>query len=216
MGNRRGRGRPPHPDVLTPTEWRVLDLLRHGMSRRTIAERRGVSLDAVKYHIRNIAGKLGVRGVAELRQWPGFPATSRLSRGKEQAMTTDTQTLVLDRIGQVSLYIRDVGRAETFYGEVLGLRHVFTFGDLAFFDCGGTRIYLHRVGEEKWRPGSVLYFAVPEIRTAHEALLAKGVTFQGAPHMIFEDDDTKTQEWMAFFEDGEGNLLALMSRVEPD
>ena len=33
--------------------------------------------------------------------------------------------------------------------------------------------------------------------------------------MIFEDDDTKAQEWMAFFEDGEGNVLALMSRIEP-
>jgi len=194
----------------------VLDLVRHGMSRRTIAQRRGVSLDAVKYHVQNIAGKLGVRGVTELRQWPGFPATSRLNERKGQPMTADTQSLVLERIGQVSLYIRDVARAEAFYGEVLGLRHVFTFGDLAFFDCGGTRIYLHRVEEEKWRAGSILYFAVPEIRAAHEALLAKGVSFQGAPHMIFEDDETKAQEWMAFFEDGEGNVLALMSRLEPD
>ena len=194
----------------------MLDLVRHGMSRRTIAQRRGVSLDAVKYHVQNIAGKLGVRGVAELRHWPGFPATSRLNERKGQPMTADTQSLVLERIGQVSLYIRDVARAEAFYGEVLGLRHVFTFGDLAFFDCGGTRIYLHRVEEEKWRAGSILYFAVPEIRAAHEALLAKGVSFQGAPHMIFEDDETKAQEWMAFFEDGEGNVLALMSRLEPE
>ena len=109
MVHRRGRGRPPHPDVLTPTEWTVLDLVRHGMSRRTIAQRRGVSLDAVKYHVQNIAGKLGVRGVAELRQWPGFPATSRLNERKGQPMTTETQRLVLERIGQVSLYIRDVG-----------------------------------------------------------------------------------------------------------
>lgn len=216
MVNRRGRGRPAHPDLLTPTEWRVLDLVRHGMSRRTIAERRGISLDAVKYHLQNIGAKLGVHGVAELRNWPGFPASGRPNKQKEQMMTTQTQTLTLDRIGQVSLYIRDVARAEAFYGEVLGLPHVFTFGDLAFFDCGGTRIYLHRVDEEKWRAGSILYFAVPEIRAAHEALLAKGVTFQGAPHMIFEDDETKAQEWMAFFEDGEGNVLALMSRVEPD
>ena len=214
MVNRRGRGRPPHPDVLTPTEWTVLDLLRHGMSRRMISERRGISLDAVKYHVQNIAGKLGVRGAAELRHWPGFPATSPMSKRKEQPMAT--QTLTLGRIGQVSLYIRDVGRAEAFYRDTLGLPHVFTFGDLAFFDANGTRIYLHRVEEEKWRPGSILYFAVPEIRAAHEALLARGVTFQGAPHMIYEDDETKAQEWMAFFEDGEGNMLALMSRVEAD
>ena len=193
----------------------MLDALRHGMSRRTIAERRGVSLDAVKYHIRNIAAKLGVHGLAQLRQWPGFPTTGPMSNRKEQPMATQTQTLTLERIGQVSLYVRDVEQTEAFYGAVLGLRHVFTFGDLVFFDCGGTRIYLHRVDEEKWRPASILYFAVPEIRAAHNALLAKGVTFQGAPHVIFEDEASKVQEWMAFFEDGQGNTLALMSRVAP-
>lgn len=34
--------------------------------------------------------------------------------------------------------------------------------------------------------------------------------------MIHEDDESKAQEWMAFFEDGEGNVLAIMSRVEPE
>ena len=52
----RPRGRPPHPDVLTPAEWAVLDLVRHGLTQREIAERRGVSRDAIKYHVENIAG----------------------------------------------------------------------------------------------------------------------------------------------------------------
>lgn len=42
-----------------------------------------------------------------------------------------------------------------------------------------------------------------------------GVTFSGAPHVIYTDDATGTEEWMTFFEDGEGNTLALMSRVQP-
>lgn len=29
------------------------------------------------------------------------------------------------------------------------------------------------------------------------------------------DEQTGTEEWMAFFEDPEGNMLALMSRVAP-
>ncbi|MGI8928819.1 MAG: hypothetical protein ACR2H0_05070 [Candidatus Limnocylindrales bacterium] len=45
----RGRGRPPHPDVLTPAEWSVLDLYRHGLSRRAIAELRRTSEYAVRY-----------------------------------------------------------------------------------------------------------------------------------------------------------------------
>src|SRR5260221_193304 len=73
---RRGRGRPPHPDVLTPAEWAILDAWRHGMSRAVIAARRGVSVYAVRYHLRNIAGKLGVERSSELRHWPGFPVTS--------------------------------------------------------------------------------------------------------------------------------------------
>src|SRR6188508_2971124 len=63
----RGRGRPPHPDVLTPAEWGVLEMWRHGLGRSAIAQRRGISQYAVRYHLRNIAGKLGVEHYSELR-----------------------------------------------------------------------------------------------------------------------------------------------------
>jgi DNA-binding CsgD family transcriptional regulator len=144
---RRPRGRPRHPDVLTPAEWSVLDMLRHGMSRRQIAERRGVSLDAVKYHVENIGGKLGVSGVAALRHWPGYPASSPMTRRNVRMPTND---LALGPIGQVSLLARDIARVETFYRDTLGLPHVFTFGDLAFFDASGTRLYSGRYPRE-WR-----------------------------------------------------------------
>jgi predicted enzyme related to lactoylglutathione lyase len=121
----------------------------------------------------------------------------------------------LGSIGQVSLFIRDVERAERFYGDELGLPHVFTFGDLAFFDAGGTRIYLHRKDADDWRPGSILYFRVDDIHATQEALTARGVRFTGAPHVIYTDDATGTEEWMTFFEDTEGNTLALMSKVSP-
>ena len=209
----RPRGRPRHPDVLTPAEWSVLDLYRHGVNRQEIARLRGTSVDAVKYHVANITAKLGAAGSGDLRQWPGYPMTSPLSQRKErdETMTTD---LRLGPIGQVSLYIRDVKRAEAFYGQTLGLPHHFTFGDLAFFDLGGVRLYLHRVDEDKWRPASVLYFLVDDIGSAWEALKTRGVQFTGAPHLIYTDDATGTEEWMTFFDDTEGNQLALMSRVE--
>jgi len=53
-----GPGRPRHDDVLTPTERTVADQVRHGMTNRRIAERMGVSLDAVKFHVGNALGKL--------------------------------------------------------------------------------------------------------------------------------------------------------------
>ncbi len=211
----RRRGRPPHPDVLTPAEWHVLDLWRHGKARADVARRRGTSENAVKYHLANIADKLGVRG-QELRHWPGIPAGSALHQGrKDRFVTASSTTTTLGPIGQVSLSIRDVARAEHFYGETLGLPHVFTFGDLAFFEAGGVRIYLHRKDEADWQPGSILYFLVDDIHASQEALASRGVRFSGAPHVIYTDDDTGAEEWMTFFEDGEGNALALMSRVQP-
>jgi predicted enzyme related to lactoylglutathione lyase/DNA-binding CsgD family transcriptional regulator len=211
---KRTRGRPPHPDVLTPAEWHVLDLVRHGLNRGQVAARLDVGVDAVKYHLANIGDKLGVRGVRALRHWPGHPATSRLARRtrtKEPTMTSDT--LELGPIGQVSLNIRDVARAERFYGETLGLPHHFTFGDLAFFDAGGVRLYLHRKDDAEWQPSSIVYFLCDDIADAHRRLVERGARFTGAPHLIYTDDATGTEEWMAFFEDGEGNTLALMARV---
>ena len=200
--------------MLTPAEWRVLDMVRHGIRRAEIARARGTSVDAVKYHLANISGKLGV-SARELRHWPGIPATTALAHRRTNTTMTAPTTTGLGTIGQISLSIRDVGRAERFYGETLGLPHVFTFGDLAFFDADGTRLYLHRKDDADWRPSSVLYFLVEDIHATQERLAALGVHFTGAPHVIYTDDATGTEEWMTFFEDGEGNTLALMSRVSP-
>jgi DNA-binding CsgD family transcriptional regulator/predicted enzyme related to lactoylglutathione lyase len=207
----RRRGRPPHPDTLTPAEWRVLDLVRHGLPRTEVARRRGTSVDAVKYHLANIAGKLGV-ATRELRHWPGIPRTSPIGNRRSDPIMTANTDIRLGTIGQVSLSIRDVARAEKFYGSTLGLPHVFTFGDLAFFDADGVRLYLHRKDADEWRPSSILYFLVDDIHATQERLTDGGVHFTGAPHVIYTHDDG-TEEWMTFFDDGEGNTLALMSRV---
>ena len=68
MERNRG-GRPRHPDILTPAEWRVLDALREGGTNAEIAARLGISLDAVKYHISNMLGKLDLQGRHELAAW---------------------------------------------------------------------------------------------------------------------------------------------------
>ena len=214
MAMRSSRGRPPHPDLLTPAEWRVLDLVRHGLKRPEIARLRGTSVGAVKYHLANVSGKLGV-SVRELRDWPGIPNTTALARRRKDPTVTASTAARLGSIGQISLSIRDIARAEHLYGEILGLPHVFTFGDLAFFDADGTRIYLHRKDDADWRPGSILYFLVDDIHATQESFAARGVRFTGAPHVIYTDDATGVEEWMTFFEDGEGNTLALMSRVQP-
>ncbi|MGE0540296.1 MAG: LuxR C-terminal-related transcriptional regulator [Dehalococcoidia bacterium] len=55
------RGRPPHPDVLTPREWQVLHLLRDGLTNDAIARRLGISESGARYHVSQILAKLGVR-----------------------------------------------------------------------------------------------------------------------------------------------------------
>lgn len=206
MTGTRAKGRPRHDDVLTPTEWRVVHAIQHGMTNREIARRRGISLDAVKYHVANAVAKLGVANRAALRRWFRVPRGSALARG-EQSME---RTLQLQSIGQVSRTVSDIAAAQHWYGEVLGLKHLYTFGKLAFFECGATRLYL--TAEQPPGPESILYLRVADIRAAYETLGARGVEFSGAPHLVHRHADG-TEEWLAFFQDPDGRPLALMSQV---
>ena len=203
---KRERGRPPHADVLTPAEWRVVDKVRHGLSNREIADGQGVSLDAVKYHVANALQKLGFDSRAQLRLWDGVRLDSQLAQ-KEISMA---ESLALGPIGQIARNVKSIGAAVRFYGEVLGLTHLYTFGNLAFFDCGGVRLYL---SEGDGPAESILYFKVPDVRTAHTALAERGIVFTHAPHMIHKHADG-TEEWMAFFKDNEDRPLAIMSQIK--
>ncbi len=119
----------------------------------------------------------------------------------------------LGPIGQISRQVRDLNAAVAWYRDVLGLTHLFTFGTLAFFDCHGLRLFLSAGDKEEGDPGdSILYFRVGDIEATHRQLTERGVTFRGAPHMIHRHE-SGVEEWMAFFEDLDGKLLALMSQV---
>jgi DNA-binding CsgD family transcriptional regulator/catechol 2,3-dioxygenase-like lactoylglutathione lyase family enzyme len=212
----RQRGRPPHPDQLTPGEWRIVNAVRHGLGNAAIAKRRGISEDAVKFHVRNAVAKLGLRNRAELKRWRGAPVDSPLaSRNSQRTENQDTPMTPprskLGPIGQISRTVSDIDAACAWYGGVLGLPHLYTFGKLAFFDCGGTRLFL---SAENPVPGpeSILYLRVDDIVAAHADLATRGVEFNGAPHMIHRHADG-SEEWMAFFKDPEGRPLALMSQV---
>lgn len=209
------RGRPPHDDALTPAEWRVVEGVRHGMTSRQIAERRGISVDAVKFHVGNALAKLGLKNRRELRMWDGAARNSALASGERMAMGE------FGAIGQVSRHVADIAAAQDWYGRVLGLKLLYSFGDLAFFDMGGVRLYLQqRAGQKTGQktsepaPESILYFRVADIRAGYDSLAARGVAFLGAPHMIHRHGDG-SEEWMAFFNDNEGRPLALMALHRP-
>jgi catechol 2,3-dioxygenase-like lactoylglutathione lyase family enzyme len=185
----------------------VAEAVRHGMSNRVIAQRQGRSLDAVKYHVANTLQKLGFSSRRELRLWSGVRRDSLLSK-KEPALTAP---LALGPLGQISRSVTDIDAAARWYGGTLGLRHLYTFGKLAFFDCGGVRLFLE---EGVGGPQSVLYFRVDDIHAAHGELAGRGVEFVSAPHMIHRHEDGM-EEWMAFFNDNEGRVLAIMAQARP-
>jgi methylmalonyl-CoA/ethylmalonyl-CoA epimerase len=119
-------------------------------------------------------------------------------------------------VRQIGLPARDLDRAVEYYSAVLGVPVVARYGSLAFFDLDGVRVLLETAEDPAARAG-VLYLAVDDIDAAHAELVARGVSFQSAPHLVFRDDEgtfgpAGDEEWMAFFLDSEGNQLALASR----
>jgi methylmalonyl-CoA/ethylmalonyl-CoA epimerase len=98
--------------------------------------------------------------------------------------------LNLSQIGQIALPTSDVERSEAFYGGVLGLRKLYRFGDLVFFDCAGVRLLLEKVKDPaELGPQGCLYFRCADIVLAVAELEKRGLAFAGKPHLIARMDD---------------------------
>src|ERR1700722_7835637 len=123
MAEKSRRGRPPHDDVLTPAEWRIVHAVKHGLSNREIARRRGISLDAVKYHVANAVQKLGMAGRNDLKQWHRAPRGSALNRGSAMKGGTEAKekavdsSMKLDALGQIARSVRDIRESEAWYRD---------------------------------------------------------------------------------------------------
>ena len=124
---------------------------------------------------------------------------------------------MIGKLHQVMLPVSDLERSVAFYRDVLGARLIARFDPpgLAFFQLGEVRLLLeHGVTPS----GTCLYFEVPDIHVACAALEERGVVLDSQPHLIHCDDDgvfgpPGTEEWMAFFRDPDGNILAFASRI---
>lgn len=124
----------------------------------------------------------------------------------------DASEVSLGQIGQIAVPIRDLDRSLAFYRDVLGLRFLFRAPpDLAFFDCAGVRLMLDGPARNRAGQSSIIYFKVDDLPRTHTTLAARGVNFEGPPHLIAKLPDHDL--WMAFFQDPDGNMLALMSEV---
>lgn len=120
--------------------------------------------------------------------------------------------LDISHIGQIGIGVSDVDRSEQFYESVLGLRKLFRFGDLSFFDCAGVRLLLEKAHDAvNAANSSTIYLRCADIVLATDELRGRGVVFNGEPHLVAKMDDHDL--WMVFFRDPDGYSLALMQEA---
>ena len=122
---------------------------------------------------------------------------------------------MLNAFAQVAQPSRDLERSVAFYRDVLGGSHTATFDPpgLAFFDIGGVRLMLDAIPGAIDHEGSPLYFRVDDIEGAVAALREAGVEIEQEPALTHRDaagdfGPPGAAEWMAFFRDPDGNILA--------
>jgi predicted enzyme related to lactoylglutathione lyase len=119
----------------------------------------------------------------------------------------------LSQIRQIAVNAHDIDRAVSFYGDKLGMKHLFSVPPkMAFFDCDGIMLMLSLPETEEFdHASSVIYFGVEDIHEATKILAERGVQFREQPTFVA---DMGTYElWMSFFTDSENNMLALRSEV---
>jgi len=118
----------------------------------------------------------------------------------------------LAQIGQVNVRVHDLPRAIAFYRDALGMKFLFEAPGMGFFDCAGVRLLLALPEDEaEDHPSSILYFKVDDIQADTASLRDRSVKIASEPHLIAHMPDHDL--WMSFFEDSEGNSMALMSEV---
>ena len=117
----------------------------------------------------------------------------------------------LSTLGQILVPVTDAERATAFYRDQLGMRFLFAFPGIAFFDADGVRIYLAQPEAPDFAGRATLYFKVPDIHAAVSTLEGRGVTFSGKPHVVHRDPTYEL--WMAFTKDPDGNNIGLMCEV---
>ena len=120
----------------------------------------------------------------------------------------------IEKIHQIAVYAEDINASVEFYRDKLSAKFIAKFDPpgIAFFDVGGTRLML-----DKNVSKTTIYFRVEDIDAAYEELKTKGVEFTDTPHAIHRDTEgtfgaAGEEEWMAFFNDPSGNLMALAAR----
>jgi catechol 2,3-dioxygenase-like lactoylglutathione lyase family enzyme len=115
----------------------------------------------------------------------------------------------LTGILQIAITAKDIERATAFYRDVLGLPLLMNAPNMAFFDCGGVRLYLASgEGAEQHGASACIYFRTNNISGLSGALEEKGVRVHQEPQLLARMPDHDL--WLMWIRDSEGNLLGVM------
>jgi len=109
-------------------------------------------------------------------------------------------------ITAVMLGVREMPAALAFYRDKLGLAVIMQESGLALLQCGAVMLGLSR-GHTQSAPhiagATEVVFRVDNLRAAHRALTAQGISFLSEPRQATPSD------WVAHFRDVDGHLLSI-------
>ncbi|MDP9204521.1 MAG: VOC family protein [Gemmatimonadota bacterium] len=123
--------------------------------------------------------------------------------------------VALSRIKQIALPVREITEATRFYRDTLGMRHLFDAPPaLSFFDCGGVQLMLagpEAQGKDGGEQHAVLFYDVSDIKDVHGKIKSSGARTLEEPHIIARMNGREI--WISSFNDGQGNIVSLMSDI---
>lgn len=116
----------------------------------------------------------------------------------------------INGLGQLHISVSDIDRSTAWYRDVLGLTFLFEVPgqSMAFFDCGGVRLYLGKPEAESFRSRPIMYLSVSDIDVAVEAISGRGGVFTDQAHVVHRDEASEL--WLAGLRDPDGTPVMLM------
>jgi catechol 2,3-dioxygenase-like lactoylglutathione lyase family enzyme len=110
----------------------------------------------------------------------------------------------------------DIPKAQTFYGETLGLEVSEANGMLTLHLATGGRVLVYPKDNHEPATFTILNFPVDDIDAAVDALAGRGITFERYPDSG-QDERGIARQWgppIAWFKDPAGNILSVLEDSE--
>jgi methylmalonyl-CoA/ethylmalonyl-CoA epimerase len=117
-------------------------------------------------------------------------------------------SVLLTGVLQIAITVKDIDRATAFYRDVLGLPILMTPPNMAFFNCGGVRLYLSRGEGSEHGSSSYIYFRTTDMDALLTEVRMKNVSIHQEPQVIARMPDHDL--WLMWIKDSEDNLLGIM------